>query len=701
MLFELSIVCKYLIPRWRRLSMSIISLVSVIVISLVVWLILVFFSVSNGMEKMWIEKLVTLSAPVRVTPTPAYYNSHYYKVDTISHMSNYAAKSILDKRSSEDTNPYDPDIDIEVPRHWPSMERDSQGRPLDLVKEAFSAIEDIEGVPGLVAQDYEVTVSTARIQLLRRNEFSSGFDEWSSKSFLTQLSYIASYSEKNPYLDKILFTPHADDISNVLHLLALSGEGVQSDDPNIYASLPRERLIQRVSTFFDTFHITHLSTPKQGWRLPSSFIPEATPLTAYALERDSTMIKLFLLTEGASLDSFKELWEDQGYSFHEGTLLRDATALTFSYGDTSTPITSSLPIVVDGDISCRCEVRKDSFKGIEAISDIQFDITIPTQGEDLSGSIPLASFDIAEYETIASGEDSPWHLTPSSALPYNDFDGDGVLLPKGFRDNGVRLGDRGYLSYYTSTATSVQEQRLPIYVSGFYDPGIVPTGGKLIIANSNITSTIRSEMEIEDSALGNGINVWFKDLAQAPQVKKQIEERLRSKGMDQYWHVETYEEFDFSRDFVRQLRSDKNLFMLIAVIIIIVACSNIISMLILLVNDKRREIGILRAMGASARSIGLIFGICGIALGICGSIIGTVTALATLAHIDVLIGFLSAMQGHEAFSATFYGDTLPSALSYEALSFVLMATGVISLLAGVVPALKASLLQPSTILRDK
>ena len=88
-MFELSVACKYLIPRWRQLSVSIISIISVLVIALVVWLILVFFSVTDGLEKRWVDKLTSLTAPARITPTAAYYDSYYYRSDSISAASDY------------------------------------------------------------------------------------------------------------------------------------------------------------------------------------------------------------------------------------------------------------------------------------------------------------------------------------------------------------------------------------------------------------------------------------------------------------------------------------------------------------------------------------------------------------------------------------------------------------------------------------
>jgi len=121
--------------------------------------------------------------------------------------------------------------------------------------------------------------------------------------------------------------------------------------------------------------------------------------------------------------------------------------------------------------------------------------------------------------------------------------------------------------------------------------------------------------------------------------------------------------------------------------------------LIILVNDKKLEIGILRSMGATSVSIATIFGICGMVMGTIGSLIGIFAALLTLRYVNELVGLMSRIQGHDLFNPVFYGTTLPTELSLEALMFVIMTTVAISLLAGIVPAFKASMMRPSAILR--
>nr|NGX33658.1 Lipoprotein-releasing system transmembrane protein LolE [Candidatus Anoxychlamydiales bacterium] len=152
---------------------------------------------------------------------------------------------------------------------------------------------------------------------------------------------------------------------------------------------------------------------------------------------------------------------------------------------------------------------------------------------------------------------------------------------------------------------------------------------------------------------------------------------------------------------MQQFQSDRTLFTLIAIIILIAACSNIISMLVLLVNDKKKEIAILRSMGASSKSIAVIFGFCGFIMGLFSSIIGIGASIITLKHLDVVIKLLSMIQGHTFFNAAFFGNKLPNDLSYDALLFVIIITPILALIAGIVPAIKASRVHPSSILRSQ
>jgi lipoprotein-releasing system permease protein len=444
---------------------------SVLVISLVIWLVLVFLSVTTGIEKNWLNKLTSLHAPIRISPTELYYQSYYYQIDTLSAASHYTVKTIKEKAESAVSDPYSLEFDPEIPSHFPKPEK------IDPVKVAFKELEAL----GATFEDYEIGGA-----LLRLNREGG--------TVLSQMSYLLSMQEKNPK----------------------------------FASLIIEK------------------APVKGSEIP-------------------------------------------------------------------------------------------------------------------------------------------------------------ILLPKNYRDSGVKMGTIGTLSYASTSALSTQEQKIFVKVSGFYDPGLVSIGNKCIIVPSHVTQMIHAANQTfsPDGTPTNGIFVWFDHLEDTSKMQKQIKDAFEKAGISSYWKVDTFKDFEFSKDLMLQFQSDKTLFLLIAAIILLVACCNIISLLVLLVNDKKKEIAILQSMGASFTSIASIFGLCGIFLGTVSCLLGSSLAIFTLKNIQGLVSFLSALQGHNAFNPVFFGQSLPNQLSTEALRFVLIATPILSLAAGIIPAIKAARIRPSSILRSE
>jgi ABC-type transport system, involved in lipoprotein release, permease component len=123
-------------------------------------------------------------------------------------------------------------------------------------------------------------------------------------------------------------------------------------------------------------------------------------------------------------------------------------------------------------------------------------------------------------------------------------------------------------------------------------------------------------------------------------------------------------------------------------------------MLVLLVNDKRKEIAILRSLGASTRQIATLFALAGVIIGLLGFLLGTLIAWVTMAYVGDILQLIGHFQGFDAFDMLLHGADLPSTISSEALSFVGLATLLIALIAGLVPAVRASLLNPSELLKS-
>lgn len=696
-MFELSVAFKYLVPRWRQLSVSIISLVSTLVIALVVWLIVVFFSVKDGLENSWINKITALTAPIRIIPTEKYYHSYYYLSDTISSNSGYTTKTISEKLHSLKTDPYDLENDEEIPYGWQPAELTHEGQIKDLVKTAFLSITAIPEISGIKATDYETTAANLRLRLLRSIHESNHY----SQQFLENASLVGSFDADTPAMAKALIPPKASDFNHLLHMQELSQDNINEETPTAIHTLEKNNLQERLQNFFQIFEVTTLITPPQGWRLPLKLLTH-TELLAAALFDEHKMTKIIVPVNTKDLSQLLQQLQNEGHAAspiilkidHEGMALSKLPGKEFHI------VSSSVVITLAGKTKIPAQLVKSSITTVRYVDQLQFNLSGKIQGHPLNGFTSLGSLEIAKAE-ISSGPMNDFIATSTSTgivMPSSSF-GDPILLPKGFIESGALIGDQGYLSYFSPTPSAVQEQRIPIYIAGFYDPGIVPIGGKYILASRSLTALIRSSNNQENNHFSNGINVRFDHIADAPKMKAKLQEAFEHAGIAPYWNIETYQDFDFSKAIIQQLKSEKNLFSLISLVIIVVACSNIISMLIILVNDKKLEIGILRSMGASSISISFIFGICGMVMGTIGSLMGILASLITLRYVNELVGLMSRIQGHDLFNPVFYGSTLPTELSLEALMFVIMTTVVISLLAGIVPAFKASMIRPSAILR--
>lgn len=695
-MFELSVACKYLLPRWRQLSVSIISIISILVIALVVWLIVVFFSVTDGLEASWIRKLTALTAPVRITPTEAYYNSYYYQIDGLSSSSDFSTKTIAQKLQSTQADPYDPETDLELPSYWAEADRDPNGQVKDLVKSVYSSVNEIP-LSGIKADDFELTMSHINLKIFRPAD-DFGFPQSATPSTESEMSYpayLGNFSGSNTHLSHTLTAISAEDANNVLRLIA-----------NPFSSkkqLSKDTLHNRLNDFWQQVSVSALKSSRSGWLIPRSWLPQNAKWTVAAIFQGSDPVRLVVPQNASDIELLLKSLSEQGRNVKEAFLHMDNGLLSLQLpSKTALNLSDATPLILQSGTSFPASLVKESIDQASNVQDLEFDLEIPIQGALLKGRSPFRRLDLADIKL--TGQNSTFWIYSEDGryIIPTDFNGaEGVLLPKGFKDSGVYIGDRGTLSYLMPTASTVQEQQVPVYVAGFYDPGIIPIGGKYILANKDLVSMIRGSHSSDDkSAATNGINIHFDLLDRADEVKAKLIQSFKDKGIDRYWKVETFRDFEFTQGIMQELQSQKTIFTLISLVIILVACSNIISMLIILVNDKKVEIGILRSMGASSASIALIFGIAGSVIGLLSSILGVGAAMLTLEHLSTLMGWISHFQGHDLFQSALLGEKPPTELSYNALSFVLMATMAISLLAGIVPAVKACLLRPSEILRS-
>ncbi|WP_194847450.1 ABC transporter permease [Candidatus Neptunochlamydia vexilliferae] len=669
--------------------MSLIALMSVGVISLVVWLVLVFLSVTDGIEKNWLKKLTSLNAPIRITPTEEYYHSYYYQIDSISSGSDYTLKSIGEKQSALLTDPYAPEEDQAIPKRWPEKMVHKDGTPKDLVKEAFGVL----GEMGLKAQDYEVSGAVLKLRMVRPQGIAFSRDQEKGQGFLTQVSYISTFNGQSPQLPSLLEPTRMEDLNHLFFLADVSAQGISEDTPEAIQKVSVREFQERVKSLLTHIEVQKLEMTSHRLQPLASLLSEGEEFDVYAPIKHGAVSQLVFPTEKKPCTG--KVKKSQGRLHYVG---RDGSSHIVSL---------SVPIFVEGKVAMEAALCPYEIEKLKGLNDLRFAVEMPLQGKTLKGQIPWDGVKIAAAEVKNHFETKPeisppWPYFVGEEAFLPETEAPAVVLPKHFQNSQVEVGDIGYFSYGAATSSSVQEQRLPVTVAGFYDPGVMAIGAKVILSSSDLPHAINAATDgTIDPNMINGIQVYLSDLDKAKETKAALEAAFVEKGLSPYWKITTFHEYDFAKDLLQQFQSDKYLFTLIGAIVLIVACSNIISLLIILVNDKKKEIAILSAMGASKKSIALIFTLCGGIMGTLSTLIGTVAAMLTLHNIDGVVSFLSFLQGHDAFNAVFYGKSLPNELSNHALTFILIATPIISLLAGLVPALKATKLAPSQILRSE
>lgn len=648
-MLELFVALKYLIPRRRSLSTSLISVLSVAVISLVVWLVLVFLSVVTGIEKNWIHKLVSLNAPIRLTPTEEYYQSYFYQADQFSSQADFTLKTIGEKAESASSSSFSEEKDAPIPESIPQPILSKDGTIIDPVKKAYEILQK----KGLAFQDYEISGALMRLTLHRGD---------ANISCLSQMSYLLSLPDKNPQFSSLLLPPTPQDMNHLFHQISA------------------RRLPSSPSVLFNS-----LQSPKIR-------VPPFAPFPLSALREGTWQVNALIFNDKVEEVHLSEnpkngtISAQLSYNKADGNFVLqrpDGTALTLSSDGYC--FLSDSPL-----FEASLDEKELSVQGI-------------IQGKFVKTPLSFNQVEIANAFPSSLITPTLWAISSQKQilLPTISEKETSILLPKALQESGVRIGDCGSLCYATSSLITSKEQKIPIYVAGFYDTGVFPIGNRFLVVPKTVTRTINGSSPVfsPDGTPSNGLYVWFDNEDLADRVKEELSIAFHDEEIDRFWKIATFREYEFSKDLMEQFQSDRTLFLLIALIILIVACSNVISLLVLLVNDKKKEIAILQSMGCSKTSIAAIFGLSGMIMGALSSLIGATSAIFTLKHLNFFVEILNTIQGHTAFNPAFYGNSLPNELSFEALLFILIVTPLLSLISGLVPAIKAAKLHPSAILR--
>ena len=148
------------------------------------------------------------------------------------------------------------------------------------------------------------------------------------------------------------------------------------------------------------------------------------------------------------------------------------------------------------------------------------------------------------------------------------------------------------------------------------------------------------------------------------------------------------------------MRMEKLVVSLLLSVIIAVAAFNIIASLVLMVADKRKDIAVIRTMGANSSLITKIFIVQGMTVGAVGVLSGTLLGCFVAYFIGDIVGIIEGLLGVYLFDPSIYLiNTLPSRIVFNDVAAVVGIALTVSFLATLYPAWRAGKILPAEALR--
>ncbi|MBM2838695.1 MAG: lipoprotein-releasing transporter permease subunit [Deltaproteobacteria bacterium] len=275
-----------------------------------------------------------------------------------------------------------------------------------------------------------------------------------------------------------------------------------------------------------------------------------------------------------------------------------------------------------------------------------------------------------------------------SAVSQKKKDKNGIEVPGAVigkelaRNLGLFLGD--YINVISPLGTVTPMGMVPkvkrFQIEGVFDSGMYEYDSSLIYV-----SLKEAQSFFELGNMVTGIEVRTDDIYRAREIGKEIQGSLGYPFWTRDW-------IEMNKNLFAALKLEKIAMFVILALIVLVAAFNIISTLIMVVMEKQKDIAILKAMGATSRSIMKIFVIE-------GTVIGTVGTALGLFGGYVSCFLLAKYKFIELPGDVYYISTLPVKMEPMTLLIVSVAALGISFIATIYPAYQAARLDPAVALR--
>jgi len=275
------------------------------------------------------------------------------------------------------------------------------------------------------------------------------------------------------------------------------------------------------------------------------------------------------------------------------------------------------------------------------------------------------------------------HVVPLEDGKNGTVELPGLIIGKDVaRQLGLLIGDPVNVisPIATPTAVGMVPRVKRFVVVGLFDSGMAEYDSSLVYMD---LASAQQFFDLGDNV--TGVEVRVNDIYRAKEVGKRISDALGFPYRVRDW-------MEVNRNLFSALKLEKTVYFIVLLLIVLVAAFNIVATLIMVVMEKRKDIAILKSMGATSGGVGRIFVFKGMIIGVVGTLIGNAGGY-------VACWLLKRYQFIELPKDVFYVNTLPVKMYPEYFAVVTVASVLICLLATVYPARQASRLAPVDVIR--
>ena len=190
-----------------------------------------------------------------------------------------------------------------------------------------------------------------------------------------------------------------------------------------------------------------------------------------------------------------------------------------------------------------------------------------------------------------------------------------------------------------------------------------------------------------------GLRLKLDNLFDAPEIAAQLQSDYGKDYLVEDWGKE-------NKSLFKVMKTEKVVMFFFLFLIVLVAVFNLVSTLVMVVNDKQADIAILRTQGMSASQIKRIFMVQGTVIGFIGALLGVILGVLLALNVEQMITWIENLLNVQILpQEVFYSSRIPSEVHWQQVVFIGVLAFVFAILATLYPANRASKVQPAESLR--